>query len=262
MTIMVLGAGGMLGTFVSKLIPSVAFNHDECDITKEDDLEDILYDYLPEVVINCAGITNKTEIGKEIPYIFEVNSRGPHLIADICDRIGARLIHISTDCVFSGQTGAYTEQDRPDPDSIYGISKLFGEVTRTPHVTLRTSFLGYPDSNGRSLLAWASRQQVIPGYVNHYWNGVTAYELATRVLPKVIKEKTTGLLHIHGRPYTKYEILEMAATVYGWDYDLQRQNTPIINRTLSSLRKFDYEAPDLFDMLMEMEQSVWWNQSV
>ena len=112
----------------------------ECDL--EGAVDPLLY-CSPDVVINCAGIIKQQGAAQAAMSYIRVNALAPHVLADLCERWGARLIQLSTDCVFSGRVGHYAEADIPDPVDLYDRSKLLGEVTRAPHLTVRTSFIGF-----------------------------------------------------------------------------------------------------------------------
>ena len=214
MRILITGAEGMLGQNVVEAARArghdvASMGHRLLDITNPVRLVCVFDDVKPEVVVNCAGITKGRKCS-ESEYI-RVNALGPHLLAEQCDVSKARLIHVSTDCVFSGEAGWYSEKDRPDPVDVYGRSKLAGEVTREPHLTVRTSFLGLEGG----LLAWLLQQEgEVPGYLFSYWNGVTAPVLA-RLLVQLAEEAECGLLHIGTTRYVaKARLLQKCAEVF------------------------------------------------
>jgi len=173
----------------------------------------------------------------------EVNMYGPHNIADVCNVMGVRLIQISTDCVFSGNRsyGKYTEIDEADCLDHYGVSKLFGEITTPPHLTVRTSFVGWPDAGMRGLLAsfYVSSKLFFPGYTNVQWNGLVAPVLA-EYLVELSYGRQTGLMHIHGHSVSKYGILKTFSDVFGLNkrgYRIKEAKAEKnSNRTLRSIR--------------------------
>src|SRR5450756_203889 len=134
----------------------------------------------PAAVINCIGIVKQRDEAKMAVPTIRVNSLFPHLLADLCASMNARLIHVSTDCVFSGSRGSYTEDDTPDPVDLYGRSKLLGEVDRDGALTLRTSIIGWEVMSNASLLEWfaAQRNRTIRGYRRVIYSGLSTAFLA------------------------------------------------------------------------------------
>jgi dTDP-4-dehydrorhamnose reductase len=255
MKILVFGADGLLGNTLTRLHPVTPITHAQCDVTDVIRLQAVFEEHKPEVVINCAGITNKAN-DKTSMEMYDVNSLAPRHIATTCDRFQARLIHISTDCVFSGERGMYHENDTPDPNTVYGKSKLSGEITRYPHLTVRTSFIGLPDNKGRGLLAWSKKQEKVEGYADHFWNGVTTLELA-RLLISVFLDKTyTGLLHVAGQVYSKYEILTLAKEVLELPFTITPVQKGYCNRTLTSVHHPKLGIPSLSAMLRAMKKII------
>lgn len=258
MKLLILGAKGVLGQEVC----CAAYNmgHDnywpdksKLDISDCYDVHNFIQRYRPDVVINCAGLVKSRE-ATDVQFI-TVNGLAPHWIATECDSIGAKLIHISTDCVFSGNRGLYTENDIPDPVDIYGKSKLVGEVTREPHLTIRTSFIGF---GNRGLLSWLLEQKkVVIGYKDSYWNGVTSIVLS-RILMSLVDKGIWGILHIHSnKVISKADLLHMLTIYLDLPIDVVFDTAPIkyrVNRSLMSVRqKYDtYTIPTIDQMLEEL----------
>lgn len=255
--ILILGSGGLLGSALCRLYPElICVDKAECDITKPNQIYNMLKTHDPEVIINCAGIVPKNPIKNDID-IVQINSLAPHWLSIACDEIGCQLIHISTDCVFSGTTGGYKEDDIPCANTIYGISKFLGEVVDPPHVTIRTSFVGLPDPPGRGLLAWlkSNEGQTISGYTKSMWNGLTVLELAKQLI--VIADSDPpfpfGLYHLHAeKSISKYDLLTLAADVYELNVKVEPSDSVEVDRTLASNRlspiKKTYE-----EMFIEMK---------
>jgi dTDP-4-dehydrorhamnose reductase len=194
----------------------------------------------PDLVINAVGIVKqRPDAHAAIPSI-EVNSLWPHVLADACARESARMVHVSTDCVFSGSGGGYREEDVPDAFDLYGRSKLLGEVTdRENVVTLRTSIIGWQLGEPTGLVAWfaAHRGEALRGYRKAVFSGLTTRALAEVVRDVVIPDETlSGLWHVSADPIDKYALLTCLAGHLGWDVDITPSDEPIIDRTLDSTR--------------------------
>jgi dTDP-4-dehydrorhamnose reductase len=167
----------------------------------------------PELIVNCLGVVKS--IAHDPGPTIRLNALFPHQLAAAADRHGARLIHVSTDCVFSGERGDYSEQDNPDPVDLYGRSKLLGEVDRTPHLTARTSFIGREIDTRNGLLEWFLAQQgQVDGYVNAIWSGLVAPELARVLLELSLRPHVTGLMHVAGERISKYDLLLLMRDVF------------------------------------------------
>lgn len=252
--IAVLGADGLLGSWLCYRFKGEAFgfHRSELDIRDYEYTHEVLKALNPDAVINCAGITNKRNVNPE--YRMEVNGIAPHKLATICDELGIKLVHVSTDCVFSGEHGTYTELDIPDADDNYGWTKAQGEVHRSPHVTVRASFVGWPDPKGRGLLSWLkSADSPVEGYENVRWNGFTAPALASYLL-ELAYDYTTGVVHAYNREViSKYDLLCMFKDVYDLSVEIIPVEEPVINKTLSSIRNKPLECTiSMYDQLVWM----------
>jgi dTDP-4-dehydrorhamnose reductase len=259
MRVLVTGAAGMLGREVVKTCAEagydyIAFDRHEFDVSDPWQVGAIK-DLGLSVVINCAGVTK----GRDVPasrYV-AVNALGPHLLAEACDRCGARLIHVSTDCVFSGQkTRWYTEDDTPDPVDLYGRSKLAGEVARAPHLTVRSSFIGFGE---RGLLAWLMRQTGnVPGYDGAMWNGLTAPVLARELARLAGRPEATGVLHLGtNRGVSKGALLAMCVEAMELPCNVVSVPTPAERKAMRCLYSLhparkDITVPTLEEMIVEL----------
>lgn len=202
MKIQVIGSHGMLGWAVCEAVQRAGHttHSNGVEITTVWDKQ-----LTGEVVINCAGIV-KQRTGLPASEFMRVNAYGPHRLAEACDVARVRLIHVSTDCVFNnGRIGEHNEYDTPTPNDIYSMSKLAGEVTHWPHLTIRSSFVG---QGKRGLLAelQGKRGQVIETGVNMLWSGHTVNTLAD-VLVTLAEREHNGLLHIPGESQTRGELI-------------------------------------------------------
>ena len=177
----------------------------------------------PDVVVNCIGIVKQRDEARQAIPSIQVNALFPHQLADLCHEYNARLVQISTDCVFSGLRGRCTEADVPDPVDLYGRSKLLGELNRPGCLTLRTSIIGWQLNTFSSLLSWFSRQrgQRVKGYQQAMYSG-----FSTRVLANLISDlietrpDLSGLYQVASEPISKYDLLVALRDKLGWD-DIQ-----------------------------------------
>ena len=179
------------------------------DVREVDTVSRAITDFRPAAIINAAGIVKQRPEAADPVTALEVNSLFPHRLADCAAAAGSRLIHISTDCVFSGDRGRYTERDRPDPIDLYGRTKLLGEPGAEGTLTLRTSMVGLELGQRRGLVEWALRQHdQIAGYRYAVFSGLTTTELA-RVLDLVLTkaEDLRGIWHVASAPISKLEFL-------------------------------------------------------
>lgn len=234
------------------------------DVTDTNKLEEVIAKLRPEITINCIGILNET--AEKYPKLaFQVNSVLPHQIAKLTERYNGKLIHISTDCVFSGNKGDYTEVDQPDGTSFYAQSKQLGEIISNKHLTIRTSIIG-PEKkdNGIGLFLWFMKQTgQIKGYKRVYWNGVTTLELA-KVIHSMIRNEVTGLYHLGSvQKVSKYELLTIFKDVFNKkDVEIIADSKITLDRTIKSTRSdYNYQIPTYIEMMKElrswMESTEW-----
>jgi dTDP-4-dehydrorhamnose reductase len=210
----------------------------------------------PDIVVNCVGILN--QFAEQNPVeAFWINGIVPHKLKALLDRIGGKLVHISSDCVFSGIHGGHTEQDIPDGTSVYARSKALGEVTAEPHLTVRTSIIG-PEirENGIGLMQWFLNQQgTVKGYAAAIWNGITTLELAKFIHYVMDTNPIAGLVHATApESISKYHLLGLIKETYGrTDAKIIRDVDMKIDRTLHNTRTdFQYAFPGYKQMLEEL----------
>jgi dTDP-4-dehydrorhamnose reductase len=191
----------------------------------------------PNIIINCVGITKQLVHKNKISEIIRVNSFLPHFLAQIVNsQKKIRLIHFSTDCVFSGTKGNYKETDLPDAQDIYGRSKLLGEISYSNTLTLRTSIIGHELQTKHSLLNWfLDQKKFVEGYKNAFFSGLTTLEIA-KVLDRFIisNKKLEGLYHLSGKKISKYNLLNLIKKVYKKDIKININRNIKINRSLNS----------------------------
>lgn len=213
-----------------------------------DSLNGVL-DLRPDVVINCIGIIKQSDQASDPIKSISINSLFPHLVAEKCAKVNARLIHISTDCVFSGQDGNYQETDTADASDLYGRSKLLGETHDAHTITIRTSIIG-PELTGKSgLLEWfLSQESSVNGFTKAIFSGLTTYELANVLTNYVIPNRQlSGVYHVSADPIAKFDLLSLIADVYGKKIQIERFDDFVIDRSLNSDRfksQTGYNPPD------------------
>lgn len=279
MKVLLLGASGMLGSMLYKqLVTDVRydvagtvrssavkkyFNDKELskliygvDVLESDSLLSLLNDVRPDVVINCVGLIKQVATANDPLKVLPVNSLLPHRLCNLCELIGARLIHISTDCVFSGHIGGYTEDSISDSEDLYGKSKFIGEVIGSSSaITLRTSIIGHELSSNKSLIDWfLSQQGSIKGYSKAVFSGLPTVELARVIMDYVLPNpELHGLYHVSSEPINKEALLRLVANQYEKTINIVPDDSLVIDRSLIS-NKFKcatgYTAP-AWDVLIK-----------
>ncbi len=228
------------------------------DVLNLDFLKKIICDSSPDVVINAAGIIKQSNLSACVQIMFELNSLFPKNLLQICSELNIRLIHLSTDCVFSGKRGMYRESDAPDPIDLYGRSKLFGEVYRSNAITIRTSIIGHEIRNKKSLLEWFLLQDKAMGYTNAIFSGLTTLELSSVILNKILPNNSLGgLYHISSNPISKYALLNLIAKEYNKKILLTESSEVKINRSLDSSKFREvtgYMPKDWQTMILQMRE--------
>ncbi|OAI44764.1 NAD(P)-dependent oxidoreductase [Planctomycetaceae bacterium SCGC AG-212-F19] len=193
----------------------------------------------PHVVVNCIGIVKQRTAGKEPLPSIAINAYFPHRLAALCRARGSRLIHISTDCVFSGMKGNYTEDDTPDPVDLYGRTKLLGELNQSHCLTVRTSMIGRELGSAYGLVEWFLRQEgkTVSGYQNALFSGLTTQALAA-ILLRVIEDhpRLHGLWHIASTPISKYDLLGLIRSIHRLNVVLQPDAAIRCDRSLDGSR--------------------------
>jgi dTDP-4-dehydrorhamnose reductase len=258
-TVLILGATGMLGHTLFKTLsrdPSLqvygAARHKDAksyfpkDLAKnilvhtgiedEQSLLVLLNKIKPIIVINCVGLIKQLSASQDVLQTIPINTLLPHRLAILTKKIGARLILMSTDCVFSGKEGNYTESDTPDCTDLYGQSKLLGEVIDQSHVlTIRTSIIGHELRGGHSLVNWFLKQKgSATGYTKAIYSGLPTIELANIIHDLILPiPKLFGLYQIASDPISKFDLLSLIAKTYGKKIALTTSRMPRINRSLS-----------------------------
>ncbi|MGW8958997.1 dTDP-4-dehydrorhamnose reductase family protein [Paenibacillus sp. NPDC055715] len=203
-------------------------------------VEQLVRSVRPDIIINAVGVLNQ-HAGEDQVTAYQINGLLPHLLQRTADSIGARFIHISTDCVFEGKRvpGLYQETDQPDGTSAYALTKILGEVKAPGHLTIRTSIIG-PEirPGGIGLLNWFLQQSGdVDGYRQVFWNGVTTLELA-KAIRVLMNEPLDGLIHlVHPEPISKHDLLLLFKDIWKReDIRIVPKDEPVQDRTLRSTR--------------------------
>jgi len=261
MKLLVIGGGGMLG---HKLVQILRYKFDvyttfrngfrkyepfeifedyksieNIDVENLTLVEDVIFNIKPDVIINAVGIIKQLPSAKNVIKTLTINSIFPHQLAELANQIQARLITISTDCVFNGKKGKYIETDFPDADDLYGKSKDLGEVTFDNCLTIRTSIIGRELFTAHSLIEWflSNRGRTVKGYINAVYSG-----LPTVILAEIIGDlidnypNLQGLYHISSEPINKYDLLNLVNEAYGAEIEIEPFEDFVIDRSLDSTR--------------------------
>jgi dTDP-4-dehydrorhamnose reductase len=193
----------------------------------------------PDVVINCIGVIKQLKEADDPIVNLSLNSLFPHRLAELCCVSKARLIHLSTDCVFSGRRGNYTEYDVPDPEDLYGRTKLLGEVNRRGCLTIRTSIIGRDFLKQDALLEWfiSHRGNRVKGYKNAIYTGFPTQVLAG-IIGDIIKDypDLSGVYHVASLPISKYDLLVKVRDILRLDIEIEPYDDPRCDRSLNAAR--------------------------
>ncbi|MDA8739020.1 sugar nucleotide-binding protein [Luminiphilus sp.] len=272
MKILVLGAAGMAGYTISHYLNEKG--HDvtgfsrrkirhcksiEGDATDTELVANLIKKGQFDSVINCIGILNQFAENSKDMAVY-LNSYFPHCLADITKDMKTQIIHMSTDCVFSGKNGNYTEKSFRDGDTFYDRSKALGEIEDEKNITFRNSIVG-PDinKNGIGLLNWFMRQDgLIEGYSEVYWTGITTLHLA-QAMEKAAEVKGSGLHNmVNNSIISKYELLKLFNKYFKNNkLDIIKNEEIVLNKSLKRENfDLDFEVPDYEKMVCEMAQWV------
>lgn len=275
MKILVLGCNGMAGHVITQYLKEKGHNVYGLALTQSDaldkehmfvvdatnfeELDKIIIENTFDYIINCVGILNQqTEVNKLLS--ITINSLLPHHLVKIVDNLETRVIHMSTDCVFSGKDGAYNENAIPDSTTFYGKTKSIGEIADSKNLTIRTSIVG-PDINvnGIGLFGWFMKQSGnINGYTKAIWSGVTTIELA-KIMELCMINKCAGLVNmVNNEPIAKYDLLHLFKKYFNRDdininkYDAFAEDKTLIRTNF----ELDYKVPSYEQMIKEMAEWV------
>jgi dTDP-4-dehydrorhamnose reductase len=283
MRVLILGGDGMLGhqllkqfavrneTRVTLRQPMSAYARfglfsaenafDRIELSSTAPLEPVLAVFKPHAVINAIGIVKQRPTANETIPSLEINALLPHRLAILCREIGARLVHISTDCVFSGRKGGYREEDSSDAEDLYGRTKYLGELHEPHCLTLRTSMVGTELSRKTGLVEWFLAQRgTIRGYRNAIFSGFTTLELA-RVIEMLLTRFPTvsGLYHVSSAPISKFDLLSLLKLRLRLAVEIAPYDDFWCDRSLDSHRfqsEFGYRAPEWPEMVDELAKQL------
>jgi dTDP-4-dehydrorhamnose reductase len=260
-TVLALGASGMLGNAVLRffsqspgyaavgsvrsaaarnLLPKELQSQiiSGIDVENADSLLHLFDRVRPGIVINCIGLVKQLAEANDPLAVIPINSLLPHRLLRVCKISGARLVHISTDCVFAGTKGMYCEDDFADAKDLYGRSKFLGELDDPQAVTLRTSIIGPELNNSHGLVGWFLNQRGrVKGFRRAIFSGLPTVELARVIRDFVIaRTELRGVYHVSSEPISKFELLSLVARVYGISIEIEPDDRLIIDRSLDSAR--------------------------
>lgn len=236
------------------------FTDELIDVTNFNALEQTLIRYKPDYVINCVGILVQ-QSASDLANAVLINSYLPHFLASLGNKLRFKLIHISTDCVFSGKEGGYSESSFRDGDDNYARTKALGEVVNERDLTIRTSIIG-PElkTHGAGLLDWFFKQRgEIKGYTQAFWSGVTTLELA-KATQAFLMQNISGLYNLcPNAKISKFDLLDLFAKTWEQEISIMPYDAYQIDKSLICTRRdFDYAVPHYQAMLTELK--AWMNE--
>jgi dTDP-4-dehydrorhamnose reductase len=259
--VLILGASGMLGNAMLRILSQSeacevrgtarsagVLRHFEpslaqrivtgIDVENVDALTTLLADVRPSVVVNCIGLVKQLAQADDPLSALPINALLPHRLARLCGLVGARFVHISTDCVFNGRKGSYLESDPSDAEDLYGRSKYLGEVAYPHSITLRTSIIGHELSSAHGLVGWFLAQEgTVKGYRKAIFSGLPTVELSRIVRDVVLPQpELSGLYHVAAEPIAKYDLLQLVRDAYGKAIAIEPDDSVAIDRSLNAER--------------------------
>lgn len=209
----------------------------DVDVTRHDSLERAIRAARPEVVVNAAGIVKQLALAKDPISSIRLNSLLPHVLARMGAEKGFEIVHVSTDCVFSGRKGGYTEDDTPDPMDLYGRSKLLGELHGAAVLTLRTSIIGRELRTQNGLVEWflSQRGGTVNGFTRAIFSGLTTQALAL-IIANVLRSDHSlhGLWHVASAAISKYDLLRKLNVAFATDTEIVQDESVVCDRSLES----------------------------
>ena len=283
MKVLILGGDGMLGHLLfeswkgrHEVVPTLRLERNRyadlpaglaacarygLEVTRWESLVDLLAELQPDLVVNAVGIVKQRAEAHQAVQSLEVNALHPHRLAGLCRLAGARMVHLSTDCVFSGRRGAYTEADLPDPPDLYSRSKLLGEVNAPGCLTLRTSIIGLEISRKSSLVEWFLAQPgPVKGFTRAIFSGFITAELARAIEHLATQaDPPDGLWHLAMPPISKYDLLMGLKRRLGLTLEIQVDETFQCDRSLDASALYartQYRPPDWETALDELAAEI------
>jgi dTDP-4-dehydrorhamnose reductase len=265
MNIIVVGSSGMLGHTVKKYLDRYysVFKLDRSDLnltnvditTLENHIKYLSYSDEKTILVNCAGLIKQRNVSDHD--MIDINATLPHKLAHVCEHLNIKMIHFSTDCVYSGTKGMYIETDKHDAVDIYGQSKSLGEPKCCS--VIRTSIIGEEQRNKLSLVEWvkSNKNGSIKGFTNHLWNGITCLQ-AGKLIHEIVQKQLFwfGVRHIHSNTVNKHQLVSIINNIYNLNIDIvATEDLTPINRTLSSTHNMqNMNIPSLENQIQEMKE--------
>lgn len=280
MKVLILGGSGMLGhklwqTFAARFDTRVTFRGSPASYARfgifdparaiggvsAEDFDSVVRAFgavRPDVVVNCIGIVKQDAAARDPVASISVNALFPHRLAHLARASGARLIHLSTDCVFSGRAGGYREEQQPDAADLYGRTKLLGEVDGEGALTLRTSIIGRELGGAQGLLEWflSQRGGRVRGFQRAVFSGFTTQALAELLAHLVTAHpRLSGVRHVAAQPIDKLALLTLVKDTYGLDIEIEPDESFVCDRSLDGSRfnaEVGYTAPSWPQMIARL----------
>lgn len=280
MKVLILGASGMLGSALTRVLnesadievfgtvrdqnlkqffpKEIADNFiTDCDVLSDETLNNMFSEVQPDVVVNCISLNKKMLVKAEPLQMIPIYALLPHRLAVQCEKLGARLVHMSTDGVFSGDQGGYAEDDPVDAQDIYGCTKYLGEVNKPNVINIRTSIIGHELNSANGLVEWfLSESDSCSCYSRAIFSGFPTVVLA-RIIRDVILPRLdlSGVYHVASEPISKCELLRLIAQTYGKSIKITENDQVVIDRSLNAERfnlATGYIPPAWPEMIKEM----------
>lgn len=267
--VLILGGNGMAGHLITKhleetkkykvknICHKIIFNRNSiiCDVLELDRFKNILQDIKPDIIINAIGILNDKS-DDNIVHTFYINTILPKWLENHYRNSSCKIIQLSTDCVFDGKKGLYKDIDDKTDESIYGLSKNFGEIVNDKDLTIRMSIIGPELTDGKGLFDWFMRQKDgVKGYANVYWSGITTLELA-KIIDKAINENISGLYNVApDNKISKYDLLQLIKKVFKKsNIEILKDESKHSDKSLIPTKKgFNCNVKSYEDMLIDLK---------
>lgn len=271
--ILILGSTGMMGSAISKLIKNdkrfkilcTYKNYRKVKLIKLqknqkkklnvfnfNEIKKIIITFKPDFIINCVGLIKQLSNEQNLNKTKFLNTTLPKKLSIVAKNRNFRIIHLSTDCVFSGKKGNYKERDKCDANDLYGISKFKGEIDSKFVLNIRTSIIGHELTSSNSLLNWFLTQKKINGFKKAFFSGLTTLELSNIIINEmIVKNKiSNGLFHVSGPKISKLDLLKIVKRIYKRKTIINIDNSFKIDRSLNS---------DKFTKLLKIKKKSWLN---
>lgn len=233
---------------------------DGVDAFQLDSVVRVMAEVKPDAVINCIGIIKHLRAAKDPIVSLTINSLFPHQLANLCRACGARMVHMSTDCVFSGRKGMYTEDDVSDAEDLYGRTKFMGEVGAPGCLTVRTSIIGRELDTANGLIEWflSQRGGKVRGFQKAIFTGFTTDALA-RIIADVLENQPqlSGVYQVSSDPINKFDLLKLVNEIYGLGIQIEPNSDFVCDRSLDSSRfrsAVGFQPPTWEQMIQEMHR--------